>query len=172
MISVRGERRLEHLRRIGLENIALVLDVDGVLTDGTFLMDENGYKIAKTFGADDNDALKELRSHGVDVFAVSADTLGWDISENRLKHMGIDLYYAPAGDRVDVIREQAGDPLSDVIYIGDGWHDDLVFDEVGFGIAPKGSSHRAFMAADYTLSRRGGDRAVAEAVHFLLGELL
>ncbi len=66
-----------------------VLDVDGVLTDGSFLYDERG-KAYKVFGPDDADALKVLSKY-VDIVFTSQDKRGFNISKKRVNDMGFEL---------------------------------------------------------------------------------
>ena len=56
-----------------------ILDVDGVLTTGQFLYDENGKKF-KIFGPDDSDALNILKKY-INIVFVSADKRGFKISK-------------------------------------------------------------------------------------------
>lgn len=63
-----------------MKKLTFVLDVDGVLTDGTFLYDANG-KAYKKFGPEDADALKMLAPYCNIVFA-SADTRGFEITKS------------------------------------------------------------------------------------------
>ena len=59
-----------------------ILDVDCVLTDGTFYYTTEG-KVMKKFGADDNDALSLLKPY-MKIFFVTGDKRGFDISKKRI----------------------------------------------------------------------------------------
>lgn len=63
--------------------------------------------------------------------------------------------------------EQQYDPKT-VIYMGDGIFDSLVFRKVGYSIAPSNADVFLKQQADYVTNRKGGDRAVAEAVLHVL----
>lgn len=142
-------------------DMTLIVDVDGVLTDGTFWYTEEG-KVAKRFGPDDNEALGLLRKY-MDIVIVSGDKRGWDITKSRIDDMGFQLQYVPGGrKRLDWIKERY-DPAK-VIYIGDGLKDWIVFEGVEFAICTADALEMTQDAADCVLFNDGGHRAVAEAV--------
>ncbi|MBR3723278.1 MAG: hypothetical protein IKN12_11050 [Selenomonadaceae bacterium] len=60
----------------------MILDVDGVLTDGGFYYTTEG-KAMKKFGADDNDALSLLRPY-IDIVFVTGDKKGFEITRKRI----------------------------------------------------------------------------------------
>ena len=62
----------------------LVIDVDGVMTDGKFYYTEKG-KIMKKFGPDDNDALKIIEDY-INVQFVTGDKKGYKISKKRISN--------------------------------------------------------------------------------------
>lgn len=65
---------------------AIILDTDGVLTDGTFFNTKDG-KFLKRFGPDDWDALKEVAKYS-DVHVISGDKTGFPIVEKRVSRIG------------------------------------------------------------------------------------
>lgn len=148
-----------------LKPTTFILDVDGVMTDGTFYYSEEG-KVLKKFGADDHDALTLLAPH-MDILFVTGDKRGFDIAKKRIADdMHMPLHLVSTSKRVDWISERY--PLSNVAYMGDGVFDVLVFEKVAFSIAPTNASPLTRKAADFVTSSVGGQRAVAEACFFLL----
>ena len=141
-----------------------VLDVDGVLTDGSFLYDANG-KAYKRFGADDSDALK-LISDQVNILFVSADHRGFSISKKRVEDMGFKIENVKSKDRVLYIQEHFG--LENTIYMGDSFEDIPIFQNVKYSICPANSLDCVKKEADYVTKQNGGDRAVADAVMHLI----
>jgi 3-deoxy-D-manno-octulosonate 8-phosphate phosphatase (KDO 8-P phosphatase) len=142
-----------------------VIDVDGVMTDGSFLYDQNG-KFAKRFSSDDHDALSLLKPY-MQIQFVSGDGRGFDISDRRIaKDMKMPLELVSTIERVAWISERF-DPAT-VAYMGDGIFDAYVFQEIGYAITVADALDATRAHADYVTSRRGGDRAVAEAVLHLL----
>lgn len=135
------------------------LDVDGVLTDGTFVYSEKGKQL-KTFGPDDADALRILSGH-LTIMFVSADERGFLISNSRVEDMGFQLFMVGSTERLNWLGNRNN--LDQVIYMGDGFLDAPTLKGVGFGIATSDSHDLAIEAADFVTERAGGRRAVAEA---------
>ncbi len=143
----------------------MILDVDGVMTDGKFYYNSTG-KAFKAFGPDDHDALSLLKPY-LHIHFVTGDHRGFEISASRIVHdMNMPLDLVSTVKRIDWIRER-WDPKS-VIYIGDGIFDHYVFREVGYSIAPANADPFAKEVANYVTRRSGGDRAVAEAALHIL----
>lgn len=137
-----------------------ILDVDGVMTNGQFLYNEDG-KSYKIFGPDDNDALKLLSQH-VSIRFVTGDRKGFKISKKRITDdMGFKLDLVSTIKRIDWIKEKY-DP-KEVIYMGDGIFDHYVMNNVLYSIAPSNADTLAKQHANFITKRSGGDRAVAEA---------
>ena len=142
-----------------------VLDVDGVLTPGTFIYSSNG-KIMKFFGADDHDALKLLKQH-MNIIFVTGDKSGFDISRKRIvDDMQFTLELVSTFNRVDWIESRFD--LSRCVYMGDGIFDPFVMRAANYSIAPNNADSLAKETADFVTIRNGGDRAVAEACIHLM----
>lgn len=141
-----------------------ILDVDGVLTDGGFYYTSEG-KIAKKFGADDNDALSLLRPY-LEITFVTGDKKGFEISSKRIHDMHFKLELVSTIKRIDWIKERY-DP-KEVIYMGDGIFDHYVMKEVGYSISTCDADEHAKRYSDYVTKRIGGNRAVAEACFHIL----
>lgn len=151
------------------ENFVFALDVDGVLTDGKFLWDEHGNKVYKEFGPDDADALK-LLSRYMKIIFFSKDKLGFGISGTRVSHMGFDICYMNTEERTEYLRKTCG--LEHTIYMGDSFVDTPLLDICAYGIATKTSSPFAKAVSTYVTSTGGGERAVAEAVFWIMKNVL
>ncbi|NRT60921.1 3-deoxy-D-manno-octulosonate 8-phosphate phosphatase (KDO 8-P phosphatase) [Clostridium saccharoperbutylacetonicum] len=142
-----------------------IMDVDGILTDGSFYYTIEG-KVMKKFGADDNDALSLLKPY-INIIFVTGDKKGFPISKKRIvddMHMKLEL--VSTIKRIDWIK-QYYDP-EEVIYMGDGIFDHYVMREVGYSISVSNGDNNAKMYADYVTQRNGGSRAVAEACMHIL----
>lgn len=147
----------------------LILDVDGVLTDGKFHYSELG-KIYKVFGPDDNDAL-QLLDQFFEIVFVSADHRGFEISKKRIvDDMKRPLFLVEGKKRIQWIKERYNP--KEVIYIGDGIFDFLVFKEVGYSIAPSNASSLITSDANYVSKYIGSERFVADSVYHILKEIL
>lgn len=143
----------------------LVLDVDGVMTDGKFHYSNDG-KVMKIFGSDDHDVLSMLKPF-LHIHFVTGDHRGFDISKARIvEDMKMSLDLVSTIKRIDWIKERWNP--KEVIYMGDGIFDHYVFKEVAYSIAPSNGDEYTKSQADYVTTRNGGDRAVAEAgLHIL-----
>ena len=150
-------------------NLVFALDVDGVLTDGKFHWDADGNKVYKEFGPDDADALK-LLDKVIPVLVFSKDKKGFQISQSRTNHMGIPIYYMDSKERYDFLSKNYG--LENIIYMGDSFVDAPLLRKCRFGIATATSSPFAKKYADYITNTGGGERAVAEAVFYIMWKLL
>lgn len=142
----------------------LVLDVDGVLTDGKFHYSADG-KVMKVFGPDDADAISLILKY-IEVRLVSGDKRGFDISKKRADDMKLQIDLVSTFERVDWIEERYN--LSETIYMGDGIYDALVFQKVGYGIAPDNAFKETKKLANFVTKRQGASGAVAEAVIHIL----
>ena len=138
----------------------LILDLDGVLTDGKFLYSKSG-KSYKAFSVDDHDGIKLVQNF-LDVHIISADSRGFEISKRRVvKDMNLSLTLVSIEDRLDWIRRNFG--LDNTIYMGDGIFDKAIFQEVYYAIAPSSALKEVRRAADFVTTAKGGERSVAEA---------
>ena len=138
----------------------LIIDVDGVLTDGSYQYTVDG-KVAKVFGPDDNDALCLMKKY-LHIHMVTGDKRGFPITKKRVADdMKFPLDLVSTFERVTWIKEKFN--LEETIYIGDGIFDALVFDKVAYGIAPANAFATTKDEADFVTQSRGGDSAVAEA---------
>ena len=137
-----------------------VIDVDGVMTDGKFTYTVDG-KTSKTFGPDDADGLILLRD-SLNICFVSADKKGFEISKKRINYdMGYEIELVSSQDRSAWIDKRFG--LQKTIYMGDGFYDFKIFQKVGYSITTIDALEHVKDAADFVTSRKGSERAVAEA---------
>jgi len=143
----------------------VVFDVDGVMTDGRFWYSSEGKEL-KCFGADDSRALGMLRRE-VEVAFVSEDHRGFAITRRRIADdMGYPVDLVPGEERLDWLTARA--PAGEVAYMGDSFADIPILSAVGLGITTADAPAGAKAAADLVTTRRGGDRAVAEACFHIL----
>tara|TARA_B110000483_G_scaffold242065_1_gene326701 strand:- start:3575 stop:4093 length:519 start_codon:yes stop_codon:yes gene_type:complete len=141
-----------------------ILDVDGVMTDGSFYYSKDG-KIMKSFGPDDSDALNLLKKY-INIEFISADKRGFDISKKRIEDIGYKINLVGAADRVDWFKEKFD--LNEVIFMGDGIFDHYVMKLVTYSVSPSNGDEYTKSIANFVTKRVGGDRAVAEAsLHIL-----
>lgn len=138
-----------------------IIDVDGVLTDGSYLYTAEG-KVMKSFGPDDHDALLLLKPH-LHICMVTGDKKGFGITKKRVEEdMKFPLYLVSTLEREKWITDNFNP--KETIYMGDGIFDSAVFKHVAYSIAPANAFYKTKEKADFITQSRGGDSAVAEAV--------
>lgn len=141
-----------------------VLDVDGVLTDGTYYYTTDG-KVMKKFGPDDNDALCLLKKY-LQIHFISGDKRGFPVTKKRVEDMKFPIDQVSTFERINWIKNRFNP--AETIYMGDGIFDARVFDAVGYGIAPANAFYTTKEKAHFVTPSRGGDSAVAEACLHIL----
>lgn len=147
---------------------ALVLDVDGVLTDGTLLYGADGEAL-KAFSVRDGLGLRLLRLEGIAVAVISAKRSPPLLA--RLRDLKIEQLYLGREDKLNALDELAG-ALSithaQMAYVGDDLVDLPVLDVVGLPITVADGHARARARAAWITEARGGHGAVREIAEGLL----
>lgn len=141
-----------------------IIDVDGCLTTGQFLYSAKG-KVYKVFGPDDADALSILKTK-INIQMISGDKRGFPITKKRIEDMGFPLDLVSTFERIKWIEEKFN--LDETIYMGDGIYDALVFEKVGYSIAPANGFFIAKQKANFVTQAKGGEGAVAEACLYIM----
>jgi len=148
--------------------VLLVLDVDGVLTDGKIIIDDLGNE-SKHFHVRDGHGLKLLMRGGVDVVLLTGRTS--EVVKHRADDLGIRDVYQGAKDKaqaMDEILGKRGLSGESVAYVGDDVVDVPAFRMVGFSAAVAGAPGYVREQADYVTERGGGDGAVREICEMIL----
>lgn len=146
----------------------LLLDVDGVMTDGGIIYDGNGLE-TKTFNVKDGHGIKMLQRHGIEVGIITGRTsLVVDI---RARELGIDLVYQGALKKLDSyldVKQRTGFTDSQIAYVGDDVIDVPVMRRVIFAAAPADALPEARAVAHYVTTSAGGRGAVREVCDLIL----
>jgi 3-deoxy-D-manno-octulosonate 8-phosphate phosphatase (KDO 8-P phosphatase) len=146
---------------------ALVLDIDGVLTDGT--VDVQGRSAKKVF-LRDLDALTLAREKGILVaFLTGEDEAGAGPVVERCGSASRVIYQAK--DKEAGIREIAltlGLEMSEICYVADARRDVPALKLAGLALCPADGDRLAKQASHVVLESRGGRGAVVEAVDIIL----
>ncbi len=149
---------------------ALILDVDGVLTDGKLYYTRQGESI-KVFFSRDGFALKLAQNVGIRVGVLSGR--GGAVLRRRLADLGVDsnLVVEESRDKAaDFARlcQRLGLACEHVAYMGDDIPDLPVFSLAGLTLVPADAAEEVRARAHVVVSAPGGQGAVREAVIFLL----
>jgi len=143
----------------------LVLDIDGVLTNGEVLLDESGRE-SKALFFRDIDAVFAARRAGLRIVLVTGeDTPLVDAIAGKLEVAEV---HRGRRDKLEALAA-LGVPFEQVCYVGDAARDAPALEAVGLGLAPADAAPEALLAADRVLERGGGRGAVGEAIALVLG---
>jgi YrbI family 3-deoxy-D-manno-octulosonate 8-phosphate phosphatase len=149
----------------------LVLDIDGVLTDGKVTLDDSGREL-KTLSYRDIDAVFLAQRRGLQVVLVTGEAV--PLVDTIARRLEISHVYRGAKDKCQALRSvctELGVSLQQVCYVGDSQRDADALAMVGLGLAPSDAIRAAQVAAHRVLQHQGGDGAVAEAVEIILQAL-
>jgi 3-deoxy-D-manno-octulosonate 8-phosphate phosphatase (KDO 8-P phosphatase) len=147
---------------------ALVLDVDGVLTDGGMYYGPGGEGL-KRFNVKDGMGLRLVLEEGIAVALISGEDS--EILRRRAEKLKIVDVYVGVEDKLKTLEGFLATrkiPLSDAAYVGDDVNDLPPMGKVGLPIAVADAVPEVRKAAKWITSRRGGDAAVREVCDALL----
>jgi 3-deoxy-D-manno-octulosonate 8-phosphate phosphatase (KDO 8-P phosphatase) len=153
-----------------LKNIKLlILDVDGVLTDGKLYYTMDG-ETQKVFHVKDGLGIKLALKH-IEVAIISGNPSA--IIERRAKDLGIKHCYTGISDKGSCIQNLSKElaiNFSEIAFIGDDLNDLVAKEFVGLLIAPADAHKMVLEHADIVLQSKGGKGAVREFIDTLLHE--
>ena len=157
-------RHRHQLRRMQL----LVLDVDGVLTDGGLWLDASG-QLSKRFDVRDGLGIRLLQQAGLQIALLSGGQGG--ATEVRARQLGIQHCLVGIKDKVralDALQRELNVTAADTVFVGDDLNDLAVRPVVGLLLAPADACRAVRRGADLVLQRRGGHGAVRELAELIL----
>lgn len=152
----------------------LILDVDGVLTDGGLYYDGQG-NILKRFHVQDGLGIKLAQAAGLDIAVITGLSSG--AVRDRVKELGIRDYFPGYTHKMPLLHKLAQDKkltFAQMAYLGDDWVDAQAMSHVGMPMAVANAQPEIKKLALWISSHKGGHGAMREAVNFLLhaqGEL-
>lgn len=150
------------LRTKALKIKLVAFDVDGVMTDGSMIYDENGLQY-KTFNAKDGQGIAMLIKLGIKTAIITAKDSG--AVKHRFKDLGMYKLFQGVKNKITVMKElvqELGIDMSEVAYMGDDLPDISVLREVGLACCPSDASIEVKSICHFVSSKRGGRGAVRE----------
>lgn len=147
---------------------ALLLDVDGVLSDGAIIYGVDGIEL-KVFDSQDGFGIMNARKQGIRVGIITARKS--EVVERRAADLGIVDIYQGSIDKLTPYEKVKSDYSlgdSEIAYIGDDLLDMPLLQRVGFSAAPANAVREVKMKVDYVAKARGGHGAVREIIDLLL----
>jgi len=146
----------------------LVLDVDGVLTDGSLYFDNEGNEM-KAFSTRDGLGLRLLQSQGIELALITGRKS--EIVARRAEQLGISHVYQGRNDKLQAFREllnKTGIGEQSVCYAGDDWIDLPVLERVGLAVTVADADQVVRGRVHWITSRGGGKGAVREICNLIL----
>ena len=147
---------------------ALVMDVDGVLTDAGMYYSERGDELKK-FSTRDAQGIELLLKNGILAAIITKEKT--KLVERRAKKMGIKHVFQGVQDKLSCLKKFVSAnnlTLDEVAYIGDDINDLDVLKSVGLSITVNDATDEVKKASDYVAKARGGCGAVREVCELFL----
>ena len=148
----------------------LILDVDGVLTDGGIVVHSDGTE-SKRFHVLDGHRIKMWqRAGGLTAIISGRDTAATAI---RAQQLGISHVMQGCLQKLPAFEQllgKVGLTPEQTAYVGDDLMDIPLVRRVGFGVAVANASEELKKYADFTTQCKGGEGAVGEVIEYLLKE--
>ncbi len=146
----------------------LAMDVDGVLTDGTLVINADGSE-SKSFNSMDGHGIRMWQRAGLKVALISGRAS--EPTQRRAEQLQIEYVFQDCHNKLPVFEkllEQLGLSPDKVAYIGDDLTDLPVIRYAGFGVAVANAVDEVKQYADYVTTRPGGSGAVREVIEYIL----
>lgn len=146
----------------------LLLDVDGVLTDGKLYYGNSGEEL-KAFNIQDGLGIKLLQQGGIQVGIITGRVS--TLLQRRADELGINPVIQGREDKLTALRELLENQnlgLHQIAFMGDDLPDLSAINLVGLGITVANACSTLAAKADWQTLRSGGDGAVREAAEMIL----
>jgi 3-deoxy-D-manno-octulosonate 8-phosphate phosphatase (KDO 8-P phosphatase) len=150
----------------------LLMDVDGVMTDGRLfnVPGPDGTMVeTKGFDSTDGIALQWLRWYDIQTGVISGRIS--PATETRAKQLKMSYVYQGHIEKIPILEEiaqQSGLTRDEMAYVGDDLTDIVVMRRVGLGIAPANAREETKRAAHYVTKAEGGHGAIREVCERIL----
>lgn len=145
----------------------IVLDIDGVITDGSVIIDSHGNE-QKQVNLKDIDAIFELHRRGYKLAAITGEDT--EIVGYFEKRFPWEYFYrgnTTKKETMQQIEESTGIGRENICYVGDGKYDVEPLTYAGLGLCPANAIDRAKHAADIVLQNNGGKGCLWEMISIL-----
>jgi len=146
----------------------LILDVDGVFTDGTVSYNKDG-EFSKKFDMRDGMGLEILREFDVKVMVMTSEQS--EIVAQRMKKLKIDEVFLGVKDKFSLLNKISIEKklsFGNIAYIGDDVNDLANICSVGWSMTPNNATQIIKLHADMVLPRDSGDGAIRSACEFII----
>ena len=155
---------LEKARQIRV----VIFDVDGVLTDGSLLLGDDGQEY-KAFYSRDGHGMKMLRASGVEIAIITGRSS--EVVKHRVADLGIEHVYQGQLDKIVAFEHLVGELGADadaIAYVGDDVVDLPVMRKVGFAIAVQDAHPLVKQHAHWQTPSNGGRGAARDVCELIM----
>jgi len=145
----------------------VLLDVDGVITDGKVQIDSKGHE-SKQVDFKDIDAIFELKRKGYKLGIITGESTS--INKYFVHRFKPDFFHVSCKDKVSAIRkiqDNTGYKKEEICFVGDSKYDIDAIKYAGLGVCPNNAVENVKKMADIILNSNGGDGCIMELVGFL-----
>jgi len=148
----------------------LVLDVDGVMTDASINIDDNGVEL-KRFNSRDGFGMRLWMRQGHTLAIITGRT--GQALRHRLEQLGVPDEHIIQGSEdksedLDALVERTGVALGRIAFLGDDWPDLVAMSRVGYPMCVSDAEYEVKAIARFMTERSGGRGAVRDAIAHLL----
>ena len=149
----------------------VVMDIDGVLTDGKLFYSESGFK-SRSFDVKDGMGIKLLQDQGLEIAWISGGSKG--IAEQRAADLNVKFVFTQVNDKSSVLRSlqnKLNFNSTQTIYLGDDINDLVVLPHVNCFLVPV-DAHPACVQKAHWIGRcKGGNGFVREVADQIISNL-
>lgn len=147
---------------------AIVFDVDGVLTDGRIIYNNDGME-SKEFNVKDGQIIQHLKLHEI----LTGVITGRDsqVVRNRCNELKIDFHYHGVkrkGEKFEDVLMEFGLEREEVAFIGDDINDLPILTQCGLAATPADGHYKVKEQVDLILQAKGGEGALRELADLVL----
>jgi len=148
----------------------IIFDVDGVLTDGTININDDGSE-TKRFNVRDGFGIRLWLNAGYQIAIITGRS--GESLKHRVQSLKIDPDLVIQGSRdkseaLDVILEKTGVDVSNIAYLADDWPDLCAMTRVGYPMAVHDAEPEVVEVSAFVSSHKGGRGAARDAIAHLL----
>lgn len=146
----------------------LILDVDGVFTDGCVIYDKQG-EFSKKFDMRDGMGLEIIRQYDVEVVVITSENS--EIVAQRMKKLQIENTFLGVKDKFSFLKhflKLRNSSFDAVAYVGDDVNDLANICSSGWSFAPNDATDIVKINADIVLSKKSASGAIREVCEFIL----
>lgn len=146
----------------------VIFDVDGVLTDGSLFIGDDGQEY-KAFSSKDGHGMKMLLSTGVEIAIITGRSS--QVVKHRMESLGINHVYQGCAEKLpffEALLAKTGLSADQVAYVGDDVVDLPVMVRVGLAVAVQDAHYLAKRHAHWITPNPGGRGAARDLCEFIM----